>query len=374
MARASDPFEAIGARRIVFVLLLSGLLLLAYAVLQPFIVPAAWAAIMAYTTWPLNLRLRRALGGRPAIAATLMTLLLTVAIVLPLIWLMFLLRSELTGAYGALTEFLSQGPRQLPAALASVPWIGEWLQQWLDELTRSPDALRHQIGEWVEQRTGELLELLGGVGRNVIKLGVAALTVLFIYRDGDVMLQQARRVLQRFVGPRTDDYVAAIGSTTKAVVYGLLLAAVGQGALSAVGYWGAGVRAPLTLGVLTAAIALVPWGAPLVWGTIGGWLVISGRTVEGVGLLLWGMLVVSWIDNLLRPLVISGASRVPFLLVMFGVLGGVAAFGLIGLFVGPVILAVVMAVWREWLEQRQPASDAGDDASGVAESGTGDHE
>jgi predicted PurR-regulated permease PerM len=99
----------------------------------------------------------------------------------------------------------------------------------------------------------------------------------------------------------------------------------------------------------------MPFGTP-VWGALGAWLLFTGKTLEGIGLLLWGALVVSWVDNLIRPLVISSATHIPFLLVMFGVIGGLAAFGLIGMFVGPVVVAVLMAVWREWLEDQGPPS------------------
>ena len=142
------------------------------------------------------------------------------------------------------------------------------------------------------------------------------------------------------------------------MVYGLVLTALAQGLLAGLGYWAAGVRSPALLAVVTALIALIPFGTPFVWGSIGAWLVLHGQTAAGVGLLLWGTLVVSWVDNLIRPMVISSASHTPFLLVMFGVLGGVTAFGLIGLFVGPVILAVLMAVWREWLGQQEPTADS----------------
>jgi predicted PurR-regulated permease PerM len=348
------PLGTVGTRRIILALLLGGLLVLAYTVLQLFLVPVAWAAIMAYTTWPLHQWLRRVLGGRATLSALLMTLLLSATFVLPLLWLMATLRTELTGAYAAVAAYLAQGPRPLPEVLASIPWLGDWLQQLLDQLARDPTALRQQIGEWVEQRTSELLDLLGGVGRNAAKLGFALITVLLLYRDGDTLLAQLRQVLQRFVGERIEGYLGAIGATTKAVVYGLVLTALVQGALAGLGYWAAGVDAPVLLAVLTALIALIPFGTPFVWGSVGVWLLLNGQTAAGVGLLVWGTLVVSSVDNLIRPLVISSATRVPFLLVMFGVLGGLAAFGLIGLFIGPVILAVMMAVWHEWLESQAP--------------------
>lgn len=356
MRRMRDPFADIGAHRIVFAMLIVALGLLAFAILQPFIVPIAWATIMVYTTWPMYLSVKRRLGGRATLAATAMTLLLSAAIVLPLLWLLATLRVELGSAYGALTDWLAQGPHQVPPVLAAIPGLGEWLQRSLDEMTAAPDGLKRQVGEWVEQGSGSLLNLLGGAGRNAVKLGMALITALFLYRDGETLLAQLREVLRRLVGSRIDGYLVATGATTKAVVYGLFLAALAQGALATLGYWFAGVDAPITLGILTAMFAMIPLGAPVVWVPVGLWLLMTGKTAAGIGLLLWGTVAVSWIDNLLRPIVISSASRTPFLLVMFGVLGGAAAFGLIGLFVGPVILAIAMAIWREWLGHGAPAA------------------
>ena len=347
-----NPTGSFTPRRLILALLLGGLLVLAYSVLHLFLVPIAWAAIMAYATWPLNMRMRRALGGRPTLAAAVMTLLLTLAIALPLLWLISVLRTELGSAYAAVAAYLAQGPKPLPDFVRATPWLGDWLQETLDHLAANPAALREQIGVWMEQRTGELLELLGGVGRNAARLGLALLTVLFLYRDGEKLLAQVRHVLGRFVGQRVEGYLSAVGATTRAVVYGLVLTAIAQGALAGLGYWVAGVQSPMLLAVITTLIALIPFGTPFVWGSIGVWLLLTGKTAAGIGLLIWGTVVVSWVDNLIRPIVISNATQIPFLLVMFGVLGGVAAFGLVGLFIGPVVLAVMMAVWREWLGQQ----------------------
>jgi len=363
----NDPFASVSTRRVLLGVLLGGLLALAYTVLQLFLVPVAWAAIVAYATWPLYLRLRRVSGGRATLSAALLSLLLLATFVLPLLWLVLMMRTELTAAYAAVAANLAQGPRPLPDFIAAIPWLGDWLQHTLDHLSRNPTALREQIDLWVTEQTGDLLDMLGGAGRNVFKFGFALLTLVFMYRDGEALLAQLRQVLRRLIGARIDDYLSAVGATTKAVVYGLVLTALAQGALAGVGYWAAGVHAPILLAALTALIALFPFGTPFVWGSIGVWLLLKGQTSAGVGLLLWGTFVVSWVDNLIRPLVISSATHIPFLLVMFGVLGGVAAFGLIGLFVGPVILAIVMAVWREWLEQQEPVRSLDDAPSDTKE-------
>ena len=337
-------------RRIILGLLLGALLVLGYAVLQPFIVPVAWAVIIAYATWPLHRRLQQRMPHRPGVAALLMSLLLSAAVILPALWLGSLLRNELGLAIAAITTEIRHGTLALPEFVRNLPWIGDDLQQMLDELTHDPEIFRAQLTDWVRQGADQVVALIGDVGRNAAKLGFALITVFFLYRDGERLLKQVHQVLQRFLGARVDDYLAAVGSMTKAVVWGLVATALAQGFVAGLGYGWAGVSAPVLLGAVTALIAMIPFGTPVAWGSIGAWLLISGETAAGIGLLLWGVLVVSWVDNLVRPLVISNATRIPFVLVMFGVLGGLAAFGLVGLFLGPVVLAVLMAVWREWIE------------------------
>lgn len=339
-------------RRLIVVVLLGGLLALSYAVLKPFLVPVIWALILAYVTWPSYVPLRRLMREQSTLSALVMTLLLIAAFVLPVVWLLTLLHSELRGAYEEVTHYLAGKPR-VPPILAGIPWLGEALQQFLDRVSANPAALKGELAQWVDQSLGHARAILGDVGRNVAKMLFALLTLFFVYRNGEQFVRQVRAVLERLLGERIHDYLVAIGDTTRAVVYGIVLAAIAQGFLAGLGYWVAGLQAPVLLGAATALIALVPFGAPLIWSSAGVWLLLTDRTGAGIGLLLWGALAVSWIDNLIRPLIISNATRIPFLLVLFGVLGGIAAFGLVGLFLGPVILAVLMAVWREWLHIRQ---------------------
>ncbi len=341
------------ARRAILGILLGGLLVLSYAVLQPFIVPVAWAGIIAYATWPLYRRLRASMRRYPTLAALLMTLMLTAALVLPALWLASLLRTELGTAISTVTGAIRAGTLALPDFIRNLPWAGDALQRLLEQLTGDPENFGTQMNTWVRQGLDQAVALIGDVGRNAAKLGFALITVFFFYRDGDKVLRQVQKVLRRFLGERVDGYLVAVGSMTKAVVWGLVATALAQGVVAGLGYWWAGVAAPILLSAVTALIAMIPFGTPFAWGSIGIWLLISGDTVGGIGLLLWGALVVSWVDNLVRPLVISNATRIPFVLVMFGVLGGLAAFGLVGLFLGPVVLAVLMAVWREWMEESE---------------------
>lgn len=339
------------SNRLVLGLLLGVLLLFSYAILRPFLVPVAWAVILVYVTWPLHVRVRRLFRGRATLAALAMTLLLAVAFVVPLVWLALMLRTELGAAYAEVGRLFASGSFKLPDFVTGIPLLGEWLRQLVEDLTRDPAAIRAQIPHWVEQRASDVLEVLGGVGRNAAKLGFALVSAFFLYRGGDAVLAQSRFVLHRFLGARVEPYLSAVGDMTMAVVWGLVLTAIAQGIVAGIGYWWFGLQAPVLLAAITAAIALIPFGTPFAWGSVGAWLLLKGEIFNGVGLLLWGTLVVSWVDNLVRPLVISSATRISFLLVLFGVLGGLAAFGLIGLFIGPVVLAILMAVWREWLEE-----------------------
>jgi predicted PurR-regulated permease PerM len=339
-------------RRVLVAALILGIVLLTFSVLQPFIVPLIWGAILAYVSWPLQQRLERLLRKRAGLAALLTTLIVTLAIVVPLVWLVLMLRVEAVDAYARVQAFLASKPT-LPPALRELPWIGAWAEDMLRQLSADPAAIKEQFVMTLEQSSVEVSKLIGGVGRNAAKLFFAVLSMFFLLRDGPRLLREARAILEGILGPRVHDYLDAIGATTQAVVYALVLGAIAQGTVAGIGYFFAGVEAPVLMGAITVLIALIPFGAPLVWGSLAMWLLVTGKLGPGIFLLLWGLLAVSWVDNLVRPMVISNATRMPFLLVVFGVLGGVLAFGLVGLFIGPVLLAVSLAIWREWLEEHQ---------------------
>ncbi len=325
----------------------AGLLLAGFVVMQPFLTAIAWAGILCFVSWPLLLRAQAMLGGRRTLAAFVMTVLLTFLLGGVLFWLGVLLRGELSAAVREAAALIQTGVR-LPEPVLRIPWLGSWLQDRLLALGTDRDAWGRQLSELAEQLGIDAMRIVGDLGLNALRFATTLLTSFFLFRDGDRLLGQLRGVLSRLLGDRMQNYFTAVGDTTRAVVYGLLLAAVAQGLMAGLGYWAAGVKTPAFWGATTALVALVPFGAPLIWGSIGIWLLLQGQVAAGIGLLLWGFLVISWIDNLVRPMVISGVAKIPFLLVLFGVLGGLAAFGLIGLFVGPVILAVLLALWREW--------------------------
>lgn len=335
------------ARRLAPWLALTGLALLAFLVVTPFIVPLVWAGVLAYASWPLAEWLRVRCGGRDTLAASLATLLAGLTLFAPLLWLVWLAQAEMGRLFPALQAFIA-APPVLPEWLSGLPWLGDWLAQQRAWLLADPQGVIAAAKAWLAAHAGDAAQLAGGVGRNLAKLVLVLVILFFFYRDGVRMVRELRHVMTRFIGERAQGYLAAAGATTRAVVYGILLTALVQGAVAGAGYWVAGLNSPVTLGVLTALFALIPFATPLAWGGAGAWLLFQGETAAAIGVWIWGAAVVSQLDNVLRPLFISSAGTIPFLLVLFGVLGGLLAFGLVGLFAGPIVLAVAWAVWREW--------------------------
>jgi predicted PurR-regulated permease PerM len=349
--------RALGGRMTLAAFLV-GLLFMSYQVLHLFLVPVAWALILVYVTWPLHRWLRSLLSPYGGLSAFLMTVILALVFVLPLLWVIALLRAEVPAGYANLVGLINQGPEMLPPSVARLPWVGPELERLLSLAVEDPAALRQQVLHWLRPLQEGSLALIGDIGATVFKFGFAVLSAFFFYRDGDQLLRQTRCLLLGLLGARAEAYLVAIGETTQAVLYGLVLTALVQGALAGVGYWFAGVPTPILLGVATAVLSLIPFGAPIGWGAVSLWLFFTGDHLSALGLAAWGALVVSQIDNLLRPLVISSSTRIPYLLVLFAVLCGIASFGLLGLFLGPIVIAVLLAVWREWLIERAPLPPA----------------
>ncbi|MGR8981378.1 MAG: AI-2E family transporter [Gammaproteobacteria bacterium] len=349
-------FPRLSLRYLIPGILLSGLLFLGFLVLREFLLTLSWALIIAYATWPPYRWLRRRLNNRAAFSAALMTIIIAALISLTVFGLANLLKNELQMAYQTLSAQATGEHHRLPDYISRIPRVGDFLQTIMDRFDNDQTGMAIQIADWSKQWIGQFANFLGGIGYDLMKLGVVIVTLFFCFRDGDKAVKQLHQGLVRYLGEYQHAYLQAAGSTTRAVVYGLVLAALGQGALAGFGYAVAGVKAPVLFAAVTALLAMIPMGATLVWIPLSFSLILMDRILPGIGLMLWGVVVVSTIDNVIRPLVISGAGKIPFLVVLFGVLGGVSAFGAIGLFLGPVILAVLLSVWQAWLKQ-QPHED-----------------
>lgn len=356
----SLPLTSPLVRRLGAVAFLALVFGLTFWVLSPFFAALAWAGILAYVTWPLHLRLRRRLAGRDTAAAFLMTLLVAVTLLAPLAWITLSVASDVASAAAFLRRFAVEGLPPLPPAVRGWPG-GEWIAAQYAAVQSDPAWMRERIGALGLTDPAAWKSFAGGLGRNIAKFTLAVFALFFLYRHGAAALAQFRRVGAHWLGDATRGYLDAVGITVHAVVFGIVLTALAQGVLAGLGYWVAGVQAPALWGALTALISLIPFAGPLVWVGLCMALLAHGETNAAVGLALWCALIVSSVDNLIRPLAISGPTRIPFLLVFLSVLGGLNAFGLIGLFLGPVLLAVSLAIWREWLELAEECVDPPDD-------------
>ncbi|WP_442497173.1 AI-2E family transporter [Methylobacter sp. sgz302048] len=349
----NDFLNRPSSRDIIPGILLVSLLVLSYMVLREFLLSLIWAFIITYVTWPAYRWLRRQMKGRKMLSALVMTLIISMIIFLSIFWLVALLQKELAMAYQTLSVNFSLDNLQLPDAIKRIPGLGDYLQDGITRLSTDRAGVAKQLANTAQHWLGDVTKFLGSIGNNLVKLAIILVTVFFCFRDGEEAVRQLHQGLIRFLGKHQHVYLQAAGHTTNAVVFGMVLAALAQGTLAGLGFSVAGVQAPVLFGALTALFALIPMGAPLIWLPIAVGLIFMNKVWAGIGLIAWGVLVVSTVDNVIRPLVISGASRVPLLVVMFGVFGGLTAFGVIGIFLGPVILAILRAVWHEWLDQQK---------------------
>jgi predicted PurR-regulated permease PerM len=344
--------------RQIFSLILLGVMVgLGYWVIRPFLTPMAWAGILTFVTWPAYRRLLQPLGRHRTGAALIMTTLLILLLVMPVLWLLIRLQGELADAYQALSVRLSDHPLMLPVAIVRIPLIGPAANELVAAYWNDPSLWKQQLKEWLEPWISEFAGIIGKVGRSILQLMIAGLTLFFFYRDGDRILQQAKEGLRKLIGDPADGHFKAVGETTNAVVSGLIVSALAQGLIAGIGYKITGVGAPVLLGALTALTSLIPFvGTVIVWAPIGVWMLLSDHIGAGIGLLAWGAIVVHPTDNILRPLLISKGTDIPLLVVFFGVAGGLLAFGLVGLFLGALILTALLAIWREWLGGDKPRS------------------
>ena len=333
------------------VLLIAALALACVTVLRPFLAPLAWSLVLCYVTWPVYRVLRRPFGRHRSVAALAMVLLVTAALVLPALWLIMSIGDEGRIVFKALSTAATNG-RPLPQSLRSIPWLGDELQRQVAHWRAEPAQIGREISDWMRRSTLRITGVLGRVGRGASQLLITLMTAFFVYRDAGTLARSARRTLDRLAGTRLDPYLAVATTTTRAVAYGLVVTAFAQGLVAGLGYWMIGVEGATLLGALTGVLSVVPvLGTSLVWGSVALYLIAAGHAWRGIALLAWGVLAVHPTDNVIRPLLISNIAKIPFLPTFFGVIGGIAAFGLIGAIIGPVVLAIALALWRDWIER-----------------------
>jgi len=323
-----------------------------FFVLQPFITALVWAAILCTTTWPLYWRVTARLRDRSGLSAFVMVVLLALLMIAPFIVVGATIadNAALMAQWGR--QLLESGPPDPPAWVARMPLIGTTVAAYWSSMAHDTAQLLVVLRDYVEPLRKFLVASGTSVVGAILQMTLAIFIAWFMFRDGHSIAGHLERVAQRIAGDRGIQLASVAAATVRGVVLGLLGTALVQGVVAAIGFWLAGIQAAPLLGLLTFFLSPVPIGPPLVWVPAGLWLIQNGQTGWGLFVLLWGALAVSTIDNIIKPLIISRGVDLPFVLVLLGVLGGAIAFGFIGIFLGPVLLAVGYALLMEWAASR----------------------
>jgi predicted PurR-regulated permease PerM len=245
------------------------------------------------------------------------------------------------------------GSAEPPAWLGEAPVFGPWLDaQWRDLASGGQEAA--VMARRLLDPAGDLLLMAGrAVGRGLVQMGFAVFIGFFLYRDGNVLAAQLRAWLEKLAGPLGGELLDTTHGTVASIVQGLFGAALAQALVALIGFLIAGVPGAFLLASGTFLLSFIPIGPPLLWGGASLWLLHEGSWGRALFLAVWGLAAISSIDNLVRPYLISRGSRHSLLLIVLGVFGGVAAFGFIGIFIGPPILAVGQALLRRWMAQAE---------------------
>lgn len=332
---------------------------LLFLILQPFLTALAWSGLIAFLLHPAHQRLTHWLGGRRVLSSTLLTFATLIIFIGPLTGVGVAFAGQAT----TLLEQLQSSYGQLKftglSSLENIPLLGN-AARWIVEVT---PFTREQLSSGAVSAARSVLEHLGSLGGSlfmgamgtVVGFVLMLFLLFFFLRDGAAMSLRLGDLIP-MPKARKQQLFKYLGAVTRAVVFGTLLTALLQGTLVGIGFAIIGLPSPVVFGVMAAVVALLPiGGTALIWGPATIVLVAQGRYGAALFMLLWGALLVGLIDNFLKPLLISGRAEVPTLAAFLGVLGGLAAFGPIGMFLGPVILALTIALIR-WAEENRAAA------------------
>ena len=331
-----------------FALLLSYLL---YSILSPFLATLVWAGAIGIITRPIYVKLLTFTKGRDIVASVVMTLAVVLAVILPMVGLVFAISRDASQAYQYLESAAVGGSPIIFSDILQHSLLAPWLERGRALTASLSLDLDAMILSAVKRGIAGMLNYSTGIVKNffgfLFKLVLMVIFLFFIYKDGT-------RFLHRFwlvIAVREElriNIVETVKRVLGAVMYGIVLTCLVQGTLGGLGFWVAGIPSPLLFGVLMAICALIPMvGTALIWLPGALYLLMQGQTMAGLLLMTWGVVVVSGIDNVIRPLFISGKAKLHLLVIVLGVLGGLLAFGITGVVVGPIILALVIVFFEE---------------------------
>ncbi len=337
------------------VFLARALVLLLFAVgvyfFHGFITPVLAALVISVATWPLFKRMRRLIGNR-TLAATVALLIAIMFMFVP----MFFMAKYAVQEFSAILAWLGEARHNavpVPSWVHNLPMGKEWVtEQWIEYLGQ-PGAINEMLQSMglanISRLYTNFLVAGGSLFHIVLTTLFILITLFFLYRDGPSFAKQLDSAGEYFFPERWYRYSRIIPLAIRSTVLGMVVIAVGEGIVLGMAYWIAGVPSPVILGIITGAMALIPGGAPLSFTLVSLYLIGTDSVMPGVLLFMWGSGELFFVDKFLRPRLVGGPMRLPFLPTFFGLIGGVKTMGFLGLFIGPALMALLVTIWREFI-------------------------
>jgi predicted PurR-regulated permease PerM len=338
---------------LLIVLLIGG----ALWILSPFLPALIWATMIVVATWPMLLRLQRALGGRRSLAAAAMTAVLFLIVVAPLAAAI----STVVQQAARLSDIKVAEIRipMPPVWIEGVPVVGATLTaEWRVYAAATPEELASKAAPYVTPVVSWIADRAGSFGTFLLHLVLTLLLCAVLYVTGETAALGVRRFARRLQGGAGDHLVLLVAGAIRAVALGIVVTAIVQTALGAVGLVVAGAPYVAIFAAAMFVFCIAQLGPALPMLAAVGWLYLDGATAAAIGLFVWTV-IVGLLDNVLRPILIRRGAELPLLLIMAGVIGGLLGFGLVGLFIGPVVLAVAYTQLSAWIAEQDATPDAG---------------
>ncbi len=325
-------------------------------IIHRFIPSLVWAAIITIATYPLYRRWRTWFGPWQNLASFLFTALLALLLIIPFSWLLRMVVVELQVFFNYLQDLNRIGGPP-PGFIDDIPFFkNDLINYWNDYLCHPGDV--KQVMSNLHISISPASHFLKLVGENVfhrgVQVGFTFLSLFFFYRDGDKLFHQIHLIGEFCLGKRWSRYADKLPAALRATVNGTIVVGIGVGILMGICYGLVGCPGPALVGFLTAMAAMIPFAVPVVFVTVGLILFANGSAISAIIVLVWGTMVMFVADHFIKPVLIGGAIQLPFLAVLFGILGGVETLGLLGLFAGPIIMVLFLTLWHESQGSVQP--------------------
>lgn len=326
-----------------------GIVAFSLFIIHRFIPSMVWASIIVIATYPLYKKWCYFFGNKKNLSSFLFTMLIGLLLLLPFSWLLGLLIKELQIFINFLQNLNHQGGNA-PEFFSSFPFVGNDLINYWDKNIGKPGMIKNLLSN-IHLSLAPTSYYVKQIGSNLahrsIQVGFTLLSLFFFYRDGEQLIAQIYQVGEYCLGKRWFRYADRLPKALRGTVNGTIVVGFGVGILMGVCYGLVGFPAPTLVGFITALAAMIPFIVPIVFLTVAFILFSCGSTIGAIIVLVWGTIVMFVADHFIKPVLIGGAIELPFLAVLFGILGGVETLGLLGLFVGPLVMVLFVTLWQE---------------------------